>query len=134
MLRPEMVVTYARARAEKKQTDFLQLMDGINVGGRIIVGGGFSNSASLLTIMRNQKKLGMVFSVAEIKEPLSLEHTYTFDGMAIAQMIMIAKNEAFHQTVDQCLNMLQQVCTTEGHSIETGLQALREIADEVGHL
>jgi len=135
MLRPDMVITYAKTRGEQRLSDFSMLMDGINVGGRIIVGGCEKNSAKLRSIMTANQRLGMVLSVQEVKDQvLDPFVTFIFDTMAVAQMIMIAKNEAFHSTVDQTINLLQQCCVEEGHSIETGLQVLREKADEVGHL
>lgn len=135
MLRPDMIVSYAKKRHAIARSDFTQLMDGINIGGRIIIGGNAEGAARLRSIMTANRKLGMVLAVPEMKDPeLDQFITYSFDVMAISQMVMIAKNEAFHATVDQCINLIQDLCVEKGKSIEVGLQVLREKADEIGHL
>lgn len=134
MLRPDMVIAYAKQRGERQQTDFLQLVDGINLGGRIVVGGDHKNSRAFLNVMRQQNRLGVVLSVQEIKDSLDPVKTYSFDVVAIAQLLMVAKNEAFHQTIDSVITLLQRECVEEGRTIEMGLQLLREQADQIGHL
>lgn len=135
MLRPDQVIGYAQARGQLRRSDFPQLVDGLNVGGRIIVGGGPENSRRLQQFIGMQNRLGGVVSVNEFNQKtLEVDVTYTFDVMAIAQMLMISKNEVFHATIDQILNLLQDACVKDGLPIEAGLQLLREKADEVGHL
>ena len=135
MLRPEMVIEYAKARAQLRRSDFSQLMDGVNVGGRIIVCGPPEVSAKFNSTLTANRRLGTVVATSEIREVrLDPQVTYSFDTMAVAQMLMIAKNEAFHATVDQCISLLQDLCVTRQEKIEVGLQVLREHADQIGHL
>ena len=135
MLRPEMVVNYAKFRAAKGFSDFSQLVDGVNVGGHIIVGGDTRVQARLQGLMQQARRLGTVIAVANVDtKELDPARTYSFDVMAIAQMIMIAKNEAFHDTITQAINVIQDLAVNRGQKIETALQVLREKADEIGHL
>lgn len=135
MLRPNMVIDYAQERAKLHRSDFEQLLNGLNVGGRIIVGGDNQVSARYNSIATANKRLGVVISVTEIQErKLDPFVTYSLDIMAVAQMIMIAKNENFHQTVDQVLNLFQDMVVENGQKVEVALQVLRERADEIGHL
>lgn len=133
MLRPDKIIDYFKVRAEKKQSDFTQLIDGINLGGRLVVGGGANNARKLQQVMGQSQRLGMIVSVAETHD-LNPQLTYTFDTAAIAQMIMTSKNEAFHNTIDAMLNLLQKMCVDDGHNIEVGFQALREHADKIDRM
>ena len=134
MIRPQHVIEYAKVRAKKGKSDFAQLIDGLNINGRIVIGGHPENARRLSSIASGQRRLGSVVSIEEIHAGLDPNLTYTFDITSVAQFIMTAKNEAFHATIDQMINLLQQACVEDGHPVEMGLQILREKADEIGHL
>lgn len=133
MLRPDHFIDVTKKRVKKGQSDFLQLLEGVQIGGIIVVGGTDQQLGYFETSMKNMNRLGQVLPVANVRK-LDPNRTHTFDMVAIAQMLMVAKNEAFHNTIDSVLNMLQQTCVVEGKSIEMGLQLLREQADTIDHM
>jgi len=136
VLRPDTVIEYVKARAARHLSDFEQHLNGLNVGGRLVVGGLPAAAAHLRSVAKVNRSLGVIVSINEIHgaEKLDVNHTYSFDLVAVAQLLMTGKNEAFHQTIDQSINLIQRLVVDEGQPIEAALQVLREQADKIGHL
>lgn len=135
MLRPDIWIDYAKARGQMRRSDFEQLLNGVNVGGRVIVGGDQQAAAALRSVALANRSLGVILSLHEVRERKLDPHvTYTIDCTAVGQLLMMAKNETFHQTIDQSINLIQDLVVNKGEKIETALQVLREQADKVGHL
>ena len=135
MLRPDTVVSYAKQRAARRLSDLDQLLNGLNVGGRLIVGGDEKAASVMRSVATQQRRLGTIIALKDFREKeLDPFMTYSFDVIAVAQLIMIAKNEAFHQSIDQAINVIQKIAVEDGQKVEMALQVLREQADQVGHL
>ena len=135
MLRPDHVIELFKSRAKIGISDFEQLVEGIQIGGMIVVGGGPKNVQSLMPVMSRLNRLGAVSSIQEMDpRRIDIRKNITFDLAAIAQLLMIAKNESFHATIDQVISLLQTMCVDDGHSIEAGLKAVRDLADEIARM
>ena len=122
MLRPQDVINYAKARTERNQTDIHQLIDGIMVGGEIVIGGAQANVDKAHRLL-GSGKIGRLTSIVNAK--LDWNRTTTFDTTAVAQLIMTAKNEAFHQTAEQLLGMIAE-CIEQGLTPALALEAARQ--------
>lgn len=130
-MRPDDVIEYFKSRCNLKQSDFQQLAEGIQIGGMIVVGGGPMNVKALLPVMSKAGRLGAVSSLQELDpKKINVRQTITFDLAAVAQLIMLAKNEVFHATADQCLSHMQKMFE-EGYETEIALASLRELVDAV---
>jgi len=135
MLRPDMIIQHAKERADKRLTDFNQLIDGLNIGGRIIVGGDNRTSMRLRSLAMQAHRMGQIMAISEVTEQrLDPFVTHTFDEIAIAQMLMAAKNEAFHDTIDKCIAFIQENVVDGEEPLVVGLQLLREMANQVPRL
>lgn len=132
MLRPDHIIELFKSRAKLNLSDHHQLVDGLSIGGTIVVGGGPTQVQRLMPVLTQFKRVGAVSSLQELDpRKLDLRKTITFDLAAIAQLLILSKNETFHATIDQALSLLQKACAEDGHTIEEGLQILRQTADEV---
>jgi len=133
VLRPNAVIAYVSERAAKKLNDFAQLIDGINIGGRIVVGGNEKSATSFEAHMRSMNRIGMVESITKIRQ-LDVSKTYAFDVVAIAQLLMVARNESFHETVENMIKLLEKVCVEDGQSVEVGIQVMRDQASKISRM
>jgi hypothetical protein len=123
MLRPQHVIDWVKERMSRNQTDIHQLIDGILVGGQIVIGGAEANVEKAQRLLGGASRVGRLVSIVHAK--LEWNKTTTFDAAAVAQLIMIAKNEAFHATAEQVLEMVAQ-SIEQGISPALALEAARQ--------
>jgi hypothetical protein len=127
MLRPQQVVDYVKERLQRNKTDIHQLIDGIMVGGEIVLGGAETNVVKAHALL-GSGKLGRLTSIQNAR--LDWNRTTTFDSAAVAQLIMTAKNEAFHQTAEELIRMIGQ-CLDKGMLPALALEAARQRVGQV---
>lgn len=108
-----------------------QLIDGVLVGGQVVVGGAEANVAKLLPLLAAKHRVGRLVSIQNAK--LRQNQATTFDTAAVLQLIMIAKNENFHQTIKMAIDLITK-CVEDGNDVSVALQILQENADQVPHL
>jgi hypothetical protein len=110
MLRPNDVIELFKVRSARGSTDLPQLLDGLMIGGVIVVGGSNQNAVAAGQVARKLSRLGQIKAVnsTDAHELIS-PPAVSFDLAAIAQLLMIAKNEAFHETMKSVLDLLTHI-------------------------
>lgn len=130
MLRPQDVLDWVKERVSRNQTDLHQLIDGILVGGQIVIGGAEANVVKAQGLLGGGK-LGRLVSIQRAQ--LDWKRVTTFDAVAVAQLIMVAKNEAFHATAEQVLELVARGLE-EGMLPALALEAARQRVRQVAKL
>lgn len=131
VLRPNDVMKWFKLRSDAGQNEMAQLIDGVLVGGQVVVGGAESNVAKLLPLLAAKHRVGRLVSIQNAK--LLPNQATTFDTAAVLQLIMVARNESFHQTIAQAIDMITK-CVEDGNDVSVALQILQENADQVPQL
>ena len=131
MIRPNDYLAWYQMRAQMGKHDLAQLVDGLSPGGTIVVGGSEINVQKTMPILSNVLRIGKVQSMANaVLDPNS---TTTFDSAAIAQFILIAKNEAFHEALNMCVGFLEKQ-DRDGTEFKVALQRLQAEAEKIQRL
>lgn len=131
MLRPNDLVEWFKARSMASRNELSQLTDGIMPGGQIVIGGSEENARKAVAILSLQQRIGRLTPIANAK--LDPTQPTTFDTAAIVQLLMMAKNESFFETIELTVNLISGVIA-DGHSVEVALQTLIEQAAQVQRL
>jgi hypothetical protein len=137
MLRPTDVLNLFKIMASTSRSDLLQLLDGLNVGGVIIMGGSPKNAqmAERMMTQGNMRRLGQIRALTQIRpDELKPErHLYSFDLAAIAQLIMLAQNETYHQTIETTVEVLTKM-NDDGQDLAFAITCLEDMATKVQKL
>lgn len=131
MLRPNDLVEWFKARSMASRNELSQLTDGIMPGGQIVIGGSEDNARKAAAILSLQQRIGRLTPITKAK--LDPTQPTTFDTAAIVQLLMMAKNESFFETIELAANLIRQM-TDDGHSVDVALQTLAEQAAQVQKL
>lgn len=131
MLRPNDVISWFQNRAQRGQNELSQLFDGVVPGGSVVVGGSESNMHRAVPTLSAHQRIGRVMSMATAK--LDPERPTTFDTAAIVQLLLIAKNEAFHESCEAMIKLIETV-VADGRPVEVALQVARDQAAQVQKL
>jgi hypothetical protein len=131
MLRPKDVLAWYALRTQKGKHEILQLVDGLMVGGQIVLGGSEVNATKAISLMGSTARLGRLVSIERAQ--LDPNNPTTFDTAAIVQLIAISKNEGFHESVEATITSMVDLIN-DGHDVEVAAQVTRERAAQVGKL
>lgn len=131
MLRPKDVFEWFKARSELNRNEIGQLVDGLMPGGQIVIGGAEANVAKMMPVMSNMQRIGRLVSINNAK--LDVKQPTTFDTAAVLQLIMIAKNENFFQTIELAVKLLEDA-DKNGLSLAAAAEILRNQAQKVAKL
>lgn len=131
MLRPSDVTKWFKERSDLGRNELAQLVDGVLPGGQVVIGGAEDNVRKMMPLLAARQRVARLTSIQHAK--LSVDQSTTFDTAAVLQLIMIQKNETFHQTIKEAVNLITQV-VNDGHDVSVALQILQQNADEVPHL
>ncbi len=133
-LRPADVIEYFKERAQTNQSDLMQLLDGLQIGGTVVIGGAPANAATAARIAQIQQRIGNIVSIAQIDRQFLdgrvASGPVTFDLAAIAQLMMIARNEAFHDTMAQVISMAEAL-RDNGQTLDVAIAILQEQDDKI---
>lgn len=131
MTRPADFLAWFAQRSAAGKSDLPQLVDGLMPGGTLVIGGAEINAAKALPILSNALRVAKVQPLA--KATLHPNVTATFDAAAIAQLIMIARNESFHEVAEMCVTFIKKKLK-DGHDVSVALELLSEEINKVQHI
>lgn len=131
MLRPQQVIDWFKKRSDLGRNELSQLLDGLLVGGQIVIGGSEQNVQKATALMAGRARMGRMVSIQNAK--LDVEVPTTFDTAAVSTLLLIQKNETFHETIGTCQRMLAQA-EADGKTLFEAIQILHVEADKIGRL
>ena len=138
MIELKHLVALAQVMNLHKRSDLPQLLDGVQLDGLIVMGGGAQAIEQAKTAMMRGGNLRQVTKLRSLQDiqpdDLDARVTYSFDLMAIVQLLMFQQNQNFHGVMDTVINNLESMANDPAMNLTTAVEVFSAMKNQVGKL